>query len=238
MFHGLATANTAFAVYERAATVALKPMQRIAIEAFVASTIGLKFKSRFDEPWFDELYKSGPSISNPNPSQANPGSPDRTKREEPRSPSGQTVTPGSLPPDQNSPSAPDSVSPNSTMPDQSTTPTARRKRDLLAPFGANGEFQQLTVESCEMFELPDPAWTDYQHDGDKEAVISKHALFFRSIFVPSLASALTRVREGDAEVVAAFSNQVEQRLKRRLASHPAPMHSFVQTVILAKAKED
>jgi hypothetical protein len=67
---------------------------------------------------------------------------------------------------------------------------------------------------------------------------SKHALFFRSIFVPSLASALTRVREGDAEVVAVFSNQVEQRLKRRLASHPAPMHSFVQTIVLAKDKED
>jgi hypothetical protein len=56
--------------------------------------------------------------------------------------------------------------------------------------------------------------------------------------VPSLASALTRVREGDAEVVAAFSNQVEQRLKRRLASQLAPMHSFVQTIVLAKAKED
>jgi hypothetical protein len=94
-----------------------------------------------------------------------------------------------------------------------------------------------TVEACEMFELPDAAWTDYQYDGDKEALTSEHALFFRSIFVPSLASALTRVREGDAEVVAAFSNQVEQRVKRRLASHPAPMHSFVRTIVLAKAEE-
>ena len=113
----------------------------------------------------------------------------------------------------------------------------RRKRDLLAPFAANGKFQQLTVESCEMFELPDAAWTDYQHDGDKEALTSKHALFFRSIFVPSLASALVRVREGDSEALATFSNQIEQRLKCRLASQPAPMHSFVQTIVLAKAKE-
>ena len=113
----------------------------------------------------------------------------------------------------------------------------RRKRDLLAPFAANGKFQQLTVESCEMFELPDAAWTDYQHDGDKEALTSKHALFFRSIFVPSLASALVPVREGDSEALVTFSNQIEQRLKRRLASQPAPMHSFVQTIVLAKAKE-
>lgn len=113
----------------------------------------------------------------------------------------------------------------------------RRKRDLLAPFAANGKFRQLTVESCEMFELPDAAWTDYQHDGDKEALTSKHALFFRSIFVPSLASALVRVREGDSEALATFSNQIEQRLKCRLASQPAPMHSFVQTIVLAKAKQ-
>jgi hypothetical protein len=113
----------------------------------------------------------------------------------------------------------------------------RRKHDLLAPFAANGKFQQLTVESCEMFELPDAAWTDYQHDGDKEALTSKHALFFRSIFVPSLASALVRVRDGDSEALATFSNQIEQRLKRRLVSQPAPMHSFVQTIVLAKAKQ-
>ena len=113
----------------------------------------------------------------------------------------------------------------------------RRKRDLLAPFAANGKFQQLTVESCEMFELPDFAWTDYQRDGDKEALSSKHALFFRSIFVPSLASALVRVREGDSEALATFSNQIEQRLKRRLAGQPTPMHSFVQSIVLAKVKE-
>src|SRR6516225_3176046 len=36
----------------------------------------------------------------------------------------------------------------------------RRKRDLLAPFAANGRFQQLTVEDCEMSAFPDGAWTD------------------------------------------------------------------------------
>ncbi|HEY6387817.1 MAG TPA: hypothetical protein VIX91_19240 [Candidatus Acidoferrum sp.] len=114
----------------------------------------------------------------------------------------------------------------------------RRKRDLLAPFAANGKFQQLTVEDCEMYELPDAAWADYERDRDKEALVTKHVLFFRSIFVPSLASALVRVREGDAEAFATFSDQVEQRLKRRLTSQLAPMHSFVQTIVLAKSKQD
>jgi len=75
----------------------------------------------------------------------------------------------------------------------------RRKRDLLAPFEANGEFHHLTVEDCVMSELPDAAWTDYQRDGNKDALVTKHALFFRSILVPSLASALVRVRAGDAQ---------------------------------------
>lgn len=113
----------------------------------------------------------------------------------------------------------------------------RRKRDLLAPFAASGKFQQLTVEQCEVAELADAAWTDFQRDGDRETLATKHALFFRSIFVPSLASALDRVREGDSEALATFSNHIEQRLKRRLANQPAPMHSFVQTIVLAKSKE-
>ncbi len=110
----------------------------------------------------------------------------------------------------------------------------RRKRDLLAPFAANGEFQQLTVEDCEMSELPDAVWTDYQRDGDKEALVTKHVLFFRSIFVPSLASALVRVRAGDSLALSTFGDQLVQRLRRRLASQPTPMHSFVQTILLAK----
>jgi hypothetical protein len=114
----------------------------------------------------------------------------------------------------------------------------RRKLDLLAPFAANGEFQQLVVEHCEMVELPDIAWTDYQRDGNKEALITKHVLFFRSILVPSLASALARVRAGDTEALDAFGDQLEQRLRRRLASRPTATYSFVQTIVLAKANED
>ena len=68
----------------------------------------------------------------------------------------------------------------------------RRESDLLAPFARNGQFQQLVVEDCQFAVLKDAAWADYERDGDNEALTASHALFFRSIFVPSLASALER----------------------------------------------
>jgi hypothetical protein len=110
----------------------------------------------------------------------------------------------------------------------------RRKCDLLAPFARHGRFQHLTVEDFKMSALPDAAWTDYERDGNKEALATKQALFFRSVFMPSLASALDRVRSGDAEALGIFGDHLEAGLKRRIANQPAPMHSFVQTIVLAK----
>jgi hypothetical protein len=114
----------------------------------------------------------------------------------------------------------------------------RRKRDLLAPFARDGNFQHLTVEDFEMSELPDAAWMDYERDGDKEALATKHALFFRSVFMPTLASALDRVRSGDAEALRVFGDRLQAGLKRRLVSQLAAMHSLVQTVVLAKKIEE
>jgi hypothetical protein len=111
----------------------------------------------------------------------------------------------------------------------------RRRCDLLAPFArGGGSFQHLTVEDLEMSALPDAAWTDYERDGNKGGLATKHALFFRSIFMPSLASALDRVRSGDTEALRIFGDRLEAGLKRRLASQPAAMHSFVQIIVLAK----
>jgi S-adenosylmethionine-dependent carboxyl methyltransferase len=108
----------------------------------------------------------------------------------------------------------------------------RRKSELLAPFAATGEFQQLTTEDCEISVLKDAVWADYERDGDPEALATKHALFFRSIFVPSLAAALDRA--DDPDVCRAFADRIESGLKLRLARQPAAMHSFVSTIVLAK----
>jgi hypothetical protein len=105
----------------------------------------------------------------------------------------------------------------------------RRRAQLLEPFAREGQFQSLSVECCELFELPDAAWTDYQLDGNVESLCSRHAAFFRAIFVPSLASAIS-----DAGRRLAFADGLEQKLKRRLCERPAPFHSFVQTMVLAK----
>jgi hypothetical protein len=110
----------------------------------------------------------------------------------------------------------------------------RRNRDLLAPFAREAHFHLLTVEDIQIFDLPDAAWADYEQDGNKDAFATKHARFFRSVFMPSLASALDRVRAGEAEALRVFADDLETRLTRRLASHPRPMHSLVHAIVLAK----
>jgi len=109
-----------------------------------------------------------------------------------------------------------------------------RKAELLAPFAQAGQFQQLKVECIEISALPDAPWTRYERDGDRETLATTHARFFRTIFMPSLAAALTRVRTGDPQAVGAFADRLEHGLKQRLAAQPAAMHSFVQTIVLAK----
>jgi hypothetical protein len=108
----------------------------------------------------------------------------------------------------------------------------RRRCDLLAPFQPRGQFRDLRVESCDLFTLADATWADYERDGDNEARATRQALFFRSIFVPSLALSLNEFH--DAEQRRIFADRFENRLKRRLANQPAPLHSFVQSVVLAK----
>ena len=110
----------------------------------------------------------------------------------------------------------------------------RRMQDLLAPFTDKGEFQNLTVEDFAMSEVSDSAWEQYTADNNKEGLAARRALFFRSIFVPSLASALNPGRSSNGDVIASFADQLEQRLKRRLASHLAAIQSLVQVVVLAK----
>lgn len=95
----------------------------------------------------------------------------------------------------------------------------RRKSELLAPFGRNGHFRNLAVEHSETLLLADPWWGDYERDGDHEALATRQALFFRTIFVPTLASALTQVGADDDEAFQAFADRVEIGLRQRLGSH-------------------
>jgi hypothetical protein len=105
----------------------------------------------------------------------------------------------------------------------------RRRSELMAPFTAEGGFSGMTVEHCELFGLPDAAWTDYEHDQNKERLVDRHVGFFRSIFVPSLATAITDSRKQEV-----FASAISQKLKQRMIDQPVAFHSFVQTMVLAK----
>jgi hypothetical protein len=105
----------------------------------------------------------------------------------------------------------------------------RRRSELLEPFEADRRFAGLTVECCELFGLPDVAWIDYERDQNRDILAGRHAGFFRSVFVPSLASALTSAAKRQM-----FADELEKKVKRRIADQPAPFHSYVQTMVLAK----
>lgn len=112
----------------------------------------------------------------------------------------------------------------------------RRKDEVLAPFSKDGRFEQLVVEAYGESVLPDAAWAEYQERGDKEALARRRALFFRATFMPSLASALTPVRDDDgAEAIRAFADRLESGLARRLVTHPVQADILIQTITFAKS---
>jgi hypothetical protein len=109
---------------------------------------------------------------------------------------------------------------------------ARARRDLLAPFDAQGRFRELIVEHCETLAPVDTAWVNYQHDGDKEVLATTYTQFFRSTFMPSLASALAG--SGDAGVVRDFGNRLEAGLRQRMTNRPAPLGLLAEVIVVAK----
>jgi hypothetical protein len=108
----------------------------------------------------------------------------------------------------------------------------RRERDLLAPFAGCGDFKGLALEHCTTSEGADAAWDEYQLDKDVEALARKRALFFRAIFVPSLAQALGPSRSPEERQ--AFGAALEAGLVRRLVDYPTRMDHLVGMIVLAK----
>lgn len=111
----------------------------------------------------------------------------------------------------------------------------RSKDEIFAPFVAHGRYEGLTIEGYNVSTLPDSNWAEYQLDGDKQAMATKNSLFFRAVFMPSLASALTRVRSGDSEALRRFADSLQDGLKARLMIDPTPMDMSVQTIVFAKS---
>jgi hypothetical protein len=111
---------------------------------------------------------------------------------------------------------------------------SRRSQELISPFNDDGQFDNLTLEHTDSSVLVDAWWSDYERDGDRESLATRQAQFFRAVFAPTLASALTRVRAGDSEAFRVFADRLEVGLRSRLAAEPAPLHSIVEMIVVAK----
>ena len=107
----------------------------------------------------------------------------------------------------------------------------RGRRELLAPFDTQSRFQRLIVKHCETLTPIDTAWVNYQHDGDKEILATTRTLFFRSTFMPSLASALAD--SGDERLLD-FANRLEAGLRQRMVARPAPLDLLAEIIVVAK----
>jgi SAM dependent carboxyl methyltransferase len=105
----------------------------------------------------------------------------------------------------------------------------RRRNQLLEPFAADNQYCGLTVERYDLSALGDAAWSDYEHDGNAEVLAKRHAAFFRAIFVPSLATALSDARKRQS-----FADELEETLARRLTARPVPLDSVVETMVLER----
>ncbi len=105
----------------------------------------------------------------------------------------------------------------------------RRTRELLAPFARDGQFQGLSVDSCELLTLQDPTWAAYEHDANKKEMAAKRAKIFRATFAPSLACGLS-----NPDASAAFADHLENALRRRLTNTLVPFNNLVHTMVLTK----
>ena len=112
----------------------------------------------------------------------------------------------------------------------------RREQDLLAPFARDGRFHGLVVEHSSTVSVPDPAWIEFQRDGDAAAFASKRAGFFRAVFVPSMSQALALTR--DVEERQIFADRLEDGVRRRIASNPASLENMVGIITLHKQATD
>lgn len=112
------------------------------------------------------------------------------------------------------------------------TPTRMRGRaHLLMPFAETGSFAGLTVEHCEVSQWADAAWDAYRTHGDSTLLATDRARFFRSVFIPTLTTALDPNRTAADRL--AFADALEAALVLRLGTvhHEIPVTSAIIVVV-------
>jgi len=109
---------------------------------------------------------------------------------------------------------------------------ARTPAETLAPFSDGDSRFGLRLLSSRFSPLEDRGWAKYLEDGDANSLAAGRAAFFRATFGPSLANGLDL--NGDEAARKAFADRLEAGLRRRLASHLAPIVNMVANLSLAK----
>ncbi|WP_336488353.1 hypothetical protein [Methylobacterium nigriterrae] len=93
----------------------------------------------------------------------------------------------------------------------------RHPSEVRAPFG-DGAFAGLVVEAENLSRLPDPFWTAYQANGDRDALAERYVRFFQAPFQPSLFAALDESRS--PEFRQEFAARLEAALRQRIVAEP------------------
>jgi SAM dependent carboxyl methyltransferase len=112
-------------------------------------------------------------------------------------------------------------------------PTVGRSRtELLAPFTADGHFEDLSIEQIEVFRGEDKIWAQFETDGDAQAFGARWAAFSRASVFPTLASGLKDGR--DDPRAASFVDRLESGMIARLAAAPQRMLIPLAKLLLVK----
>jgi hypothetical protein len=107
----------------------------------------------------------------------------------------------------------------------------RGRAELLAPFGAQGDYAGLSVKRIELFQGDDLIWRDYERDRDAGAYGARWAAFSRASVLPTLALDLA----GDQARRDGFVARMEAGMARRLAARPEP--TVIPLAMLTIAKD-
>ncbi len=114
-----------------------------------------------------------------------------------------------------------------------TIPTVARSRDdLVAPFADGGRFAGLAIEEVDLFQVEDRFWVDYARSGDASAFGAGWAAFARASVAPTLVASLDGVH--DDPRAAAFAEQMERGMARRLEAAPEPLLIPLAKMLLVK----
>ncbi len=112
-------------------------------------------------------------------------------------------------------------------------PTVGRSRaDLLAPFGANGCFNELRVEEIEIFFGEDHIWLDFEQHRNPLAFAAQWAAFARASVFPTLAGSLDGGRTSPRATD--FIDRLETGTTARLAAEPQRMLIPLARLLIAK----